>query len=522
MLDRRWCFVFMPSRDASANMWLETAVKAGTAFCVGDARPRTMLAATVALVGLVVMPAQMYPGDPVTMREETRSLLLRGEYAVSESVAQHYRQTTEAGQYVVDHPRNGRAYSKYGSMAAWFYVVPMAVERIIEGSLPPYGSERRVFYLNIFNIVLSVLAAMSLQRTACRMGAAPWVATAFVLTSFYATFVWNYLRAQNSEIMQLLLFSWAVTAFLDAVEAPTRRATSGAVIRLWSACAALLLMKVAFILVGPLFALGLVAQRKRTDAGGWIDAIRRESMVHLVPGLACGAVWAANNYIKFGAPWLTGYHVWRPESHGFTGSLADSLPQLFFSVQWGFGFCFPVVLMALPWMGAWLRREPICYGTLVGIAVTYVLLIGMLPSWRGEMCYGPRYWMFVLPFVALPAVDAMRWMFQSRGAERFATAVVLAGLCYSGWLQWQVNRWPFFTYYALRAPFEQKGGISAAWIFALNSYGQIQADMYRCRDDLSELEWWKATKQTIPPDFAAQYEKYVRETLSVSNLYWWR
>lgn len=503
-------------------MWFGQAVKIGPAFCAGEGRARAVLIAFVAATGIVVMPAEMYPGDPVTMREETRSILLRGEYAVTESVAQHYRETSEPGQYVVDNPRTGRAYSKYGSMAAWFYILPMAVERIVEGSLPPYGSERRVFYLNVFNVILSALAAASLQRTACRLGATPWVATAFVLASFYATFVWNYLRAQNSEIIQLLLFSWAVTAFLDAVEVRDRRATSVSVIRLWIACAALLLMKVAYLFVGPLFALGLIAERKRTDASGWIDAIRRESMVHLVPGLACGAAWGANNFIKFGAPWLTGYHVWRPESHGFTGSLADSLPQLLFGVQWGFGFCFPVLLLALPWATAWLRREPIRYGTLVGIAVIYVLLIGMLPSWRGEMCYGPRYWMFVLPFVALPAVDTIRWMFQSKGAARIATAIVLVGLSYSGWLQWQVNRWPFFTFYALRAPFEQTGGVAATSAFALDSYGKIQADMYRCRDDLSQLEWWKTTKRTIPPEFAAQYEKYVRETLSVSNFYWWR
>ena len=99
--------------------------------------------AIVATVGVVGMPREMYPGDPVTMREETRAILLRGELAVSEVVVREYA-SGEPGQYIVDNPHNGRSYSKYGSMAAWFYLLPMGVEKLVEGSLPPFQSQRRV------------------------------------------------------------------------------------------------------------------------------------------------------------------------------------------------------------------------------------------------------------------------------------------------------------------------------------------------------------------------------------------
>jgi len=485
-------------------------------------RQFVLLLAIVVVVGVVAMPGELYPGDPFAMREEARAILLRGEYALTDSIAHHYGAMSEFGQYVVDHPRTGRAYSKYGSMAAWFYVVPMAVERMIDGGLPPLNSDRRLIYLNVFNIVLSVLAAASLYRTALRFRAPPWTATAFVVACFYTTFVWNYLRAQNSEIMQLLLFSWATTAFLDAVETPSRRLTGSAVLRMWCACTALLLMKVAYILVGPLFGLGLVAQRKRVYGISWPRALYQEIALHALPAVVCLAVWALNNHVKFGAPWLTGYHAWRPEVHGFNGRLADSLPQLFFSVQWGFAACFPVLLLAMPWIGRWLRREPFRYGTLAGIAVTYVGLVGMLPSWRGEWCYGPRYWMFILPFVSLPAIDAIRWLASRKGVSWITTAAVVCGLCYSTWLQWQVNRWPFFTYYDLRTPLERQAGMAVASAFCLKSYGKIQSDMYQCRDDLSRLEWWADMKEVLGPDFAEQYELRVREAFSKTNLFWWQ
>ena len=225
----------------------------------------------------------MYPGDPMAMREETRAILLRGELAVSEVVVREYA-TSELGQYIVDNPRNGRSYSKYGSMAAWFYLLPMGIERLIEGGLPPFSSPRRVVYLNFFDVLLSLLVAASLFRTAQRFGAAPWVAATYVGLCFYTTFLWNYLRVQNSDIMQLLLFAWAVTAFLDVLEARQERGGSwNSVIRLWLACGALLLTKIAYLLVGPLFAVGLLMDRKTRVGGSWLAAFVAETKVHIVP-----------------------------------------------------------------------------------------------------------------------------------------------------------------------------------------------------------------------------------------------
>ena len=105
-------------------------------MAVLKAWPGRLLLAIVAIVGVVCMPGDMYPGDPVTMREETRAILLRGELAVSDFVVREYSRG-EPGQYIVDNLRNGRSYSKYGSMAAWFYLLPMGLERLIEGDLPP-------------------------------------------------------------------------------------------------------------------------------------------------------------------------------------------------------------------------------------------------------------------------------------------------------------------------------------------------------------------------------------------------
>lgn len=477
------------------------------------------LVALVIGLGFLCMPAEIYPADPMTMREETRAILLHGELAVEDIVARSYRMQGESGQYVVDNPRNDRSYSKYGSMAAWMYLLPMGAELLIEGTLPPISSPRRVVYLNVFNIMMSVLVAASMYRTARRFEARPWTAALFVVLCFYTTFLWNYLRAQNSEIMQLLFFAWAVSGFLDVLDERRTGEKGWAVLCMWAACAALFLTKVSYLFIGPIFAFGLLLDRKHREGGSWRDTFYAEARQHVLP---CGAMiiaWCLLNWVKFGHPLLTGYHLWRPGQHGLTGSLSDSLPQLLFSVQWGFVFCFPVLLLALPWMVRWLREKPLEYGTIAGIGCVYLILIGLLPSWTGAWCYGPRYWLFVLPFVALPAIGMLQWLQTRTKPALLVCLVSVAALGCSTWLQMQVNRFPFFSYYDLSLPLGTTNSDAKTAFFTGNPYGWIEYSMWRHRHRLEELPWWAQIKARVPADVAAPYEQGVRNTLERSNLF---
>jgi hypothetical protein len=403
-------------------------------------------------------------------------------------------------------------------MAAWMYLVPMGAELLIEGELPPLSSPRRVVYLNIFNIALSILVAASIYRTARRFDAKPWMAALFVALCFYTTFLWNYLRAQNSEIMQLLFFGWAVTGFLDALDERRSGTKGGGTIRLWAACAALFLTKVSYLFIGPLFACGLLCDRKSRSAGSWRDTFYAEAREHVVPCSLMIGGWALLNWVKFGSPFLTGYHIWNSAAHGLTGNLLNALYPLTFSVQWGLVFCFPVLAMALPFTWQWIRAQPVRCGTIVGIGATYVVLIGMLPSWTGAWCYGPRYWIFILPFVSLPAIGMLDW-FRSRTAAAILAGALTAGVLSSSlWLQMQVNRFPFFTYYRLMLPLENARTKAKEAFFSQNPYGWIEYSMWRYRYRLERLPWWRDIKARVPATASARYESDVREIVGRSNL----
>jgi hypothetical protein len=479
-----------------------------------------LLLAFVFVMGVVFMPREMYPGDPVTVREETRAILLHGELAVEPFVAKHYAETQERGQYVVENPNNGRSYSKYGSMLALVYVLPMAAEWFVEGDLPVFGSPRRTLYLNAFNILMSLGIAASLYRIARRFEAAPWMAATFVAICFYTTFLWNHLRVQTSDIFQLLCFTWATSAFLDVLDARPGETKPLAFGRMWAACTAMQLTKVAYVFVGPLFALALLADRLRRSDDPPLVAVWKEARLHVVPAVLAATLLAVLNWVKFGAPWTTGYHVWRPEVTAlFGGDLDRNLFELAFSARWGLPYLFPVLLLAMPWMISWVRKHPVAYGGILAIALVYTILVGSLISWRGEMSYGPRYWIFSVPLVALPAVDTLRWLARRQAASIVAAFVVICILTHSVLNQMAVNRHAFFAYYYLLSPLENNLPTEAAEFFLDSSYGDVIRDF---ESRFPDIPWWQNMQPKIRPDAAGAYENHVRQVLGPSNLYWFK
>lgn len=472
----------------------------------------------VTLMGVAWMPQEIYPGDPIAMREESRSILLHQQLSIEAETQKVYGNN---GQYVVQNPRNGLWYSKYGSMTSLMFMVPLSIELLIEGSLPPRSSPSRAFYLNLYNVLLSVLCAALIYRAARRFNIEARWAACFIILAFYSTYTWNYLRAQNSEIMQLLFFACTVNAFLNVIDrrrlAPTKIQP---VALLWLSCAALTFCKVSYILCGPLFALGLVAERRQRTQESWVLCLGKEIRLHLIPGLLLGGCVGLLNFVKFGAPWLTGYHAWHPEEQRLSGDLLTALRGLFFTAQHGLPYCFPLLLLAVPMMRRWLRRWPVEYGTLLLIATVYLLLIGKLPIWNGEWCYGPRYWLFVLPFVSLPAIEALQRLIQARGAWRLILPVIIAGLSYSTWLQVQVISHSFFAFYHLRAPLHKFETDATRAYFDTKSFGAIYHDLDIHRERLDSLAWWDSQKELLPKFNAKEFERRVVNYATRPNFYW--
>jgi hypothetical protein len=387
------------------------------------------------VVGVVFMPAFLYPGDAYAMRAEARALLTTGSLAVPtmETLGQ------ETGQYYVENPRDGRMYSKYGVGNSLAFLPPLAVEYLLRGSLPYADPILRLQLLNGYNVLLSLTLAALLYQT-CRKLALPAASCAmFTLACLFASFAWNYLRAQTVEIFQLNLTAAAFLLLLHLREKPTTRLLGG----LWLVMTGMCLLRFSFVLPVAVVA-GAVATLV------WRN--RQLLVLHVGCGVGLVLLLALLNYIKFGSPLATGYHIWRPDLHTPTlAQLPEGLWGFLFDPQRSIFLHFPLLLVAaVAWPG-FFRRHRWFYGTVCGVFVITYVSTAALSSWRGENCYGPRYLLFILPQLALPAAAVL-------GDGRIWPKLLIYPLLLLSVLaQHQVNRLEYFAFYRVRAVFESQG-----------------------------------------------------------------
>ena len=195
------------------------------------------------------MPAEQYIGDPMAVRMATWSLLEEGRLDVPEALAST---AGERGQYFVQNPETGRFYSKYGDLNTLGYVPAMLAEHFLLGRLDPVNNlPGRTTLLNLGNLLLSVVLALLLLALADLFTDKPAVSGLWVLSTLYATFGWNYLRAQTTELLQWTL----ATGFFLALFHLWRSRGAG---RPLAACQGLLLLllltKLVYVLLMPVLA----------------------------------------------------------------------------------------------------------------------------------------------------------------------------------------------------------------------------------------------------------------------------
>jgi hypothetical protein len=169
--------------------------------CSHDMKPQTRssfrivvpIVLFVLFVNFLTMPAEEYCGDATSVRIAAVTLINTGKWAVpADSIF------GERGQFFYQNA-SGNWCSKYGVLNMLLYVPILQLEKCVVGELGD-TSNSRIFFLNLFNLFLSCTTACYLVlivRRYTRSVATMWI---FVLSAFYATFWWNYLRAQTFEI----------------------------------------------------------------------------------------------------------------------------------------------------------------------------------------------------------------------------------------------------------------------------------------------------------------------------------
>jgi hypothetical protein len=485
------------------------------------------IALAVALVNFAWMPGEFLDGDPAAWREEARSIVLRGELSVPEDFAARFQQP---GQYFVRNEANGRYYSKYGIMNAVMSLPPLWLQAASSGGLSAPGTYPSLLLANLWNIALSAALATLLYVLAGAYTRRLTPRVLYVVATLYCSSLWFYQRAQNSEIYQVLFFTalfMCLAPFLRALRASgaprlDRRAWTllgGA----WLFAALLLLTRISYALLLPI--IGLLVLYAALAGRPWRvlrPVAPRLALALAVPPLAALALLAYLNQVRFGSPWLSGYHQFHQDMVQPTGRLADALWGYLFSPRFSVFLYFPLLIVALGGAAGFWRRHRMDAIAMASVLAVFVLVLGMLPAWAGEWTYGPRYLLFVLPVLALPALvvaDALIDGWQRRAA-RVCAALVIAGLAYFTYLQVQVNRLPFWIYYQARVALDAGYSDTVADYFRDRHIGTICADFLRHRDDLSQLAYVPAVRRMVSPEIADRYLRELGALIRRGNWYW--
>lgn len=407
-----------------------------------------LLLLVVAVIGILSMPREEYSGDARVLRCGTVALINYGDIDVPARLAQGLE--SNSGNYFFENSVH-KFYSKYGILNDLLYVPPLLVQKWHDGRLE-FLSDNRAIYLNWFNIIVTVATAWYLYLIASRYTSFQSLAVIFVLTAFYCTFWWNYLRAQSYDIYQVLFllgFYYHFTASFRLSEMLSSGGKGEGRRDLFLAgtwCGALILVKTVYLMLIPVICLLLVLSCLGRSFS-YAALLRRAAWIALPVFCALCLLLAANTY-EFGSPLESG---WGQSSPVFSGNILAGLYGFLFTPGYSIFLCFPILTFALfgyPQFSKSYRLDTLLFSS---IGILMLLVYSKFDVWSGGWGYGPRYMLPYLPLLSLPFLITMEFLLNNWRTWWAATcaAMVAGALLLSFHRQMEVNALPFFAYYKL-------------------------------------------------------------------------
>ncbi|HEY3352121.1 MAG TPA: hypothetical protein VGQ83_02650 [Polyangia bacterium] len=242
-----------------------------------------------------------------------------------------------------------------------------------------------------------------------RRGASPGWAVGLTLALGLTTICFVYARSPYAEALQTFALVW----LLERTLAQARRLTLPGMALLGLAAGVLFSSKIVYVLVLPLCAAYVVAERLRAERAAWRRLLHGcgVALAAFLPFVAL-ALW--HNWVKTGSLFHTGYEgqpdIMKgeilPALYGNTLSTGRSI----------FLYSPPIVLGLLGLREAWRRhrRETLL---LLGIIGVVTLVSCRFRIWHGGYCWGPRY---LAPLTPLLMLLALPWLPEAlaRGRRR--------------------------------------------------------------------------------------------------------
>ena len=365
-------------------------------------------------------------------------------FAVTESLATRGRVDTNAiawtqwvnspGEVLGAFGPDGEVYSKKGPAPAVLAVPWYLLLRTISHVNVGIGLVQGTL---LWNGLLTALTAALLWLTVVRLGYDDRTGIVIGLLFGLGTIAWpyaNHFFGEPLSALALLTAFYGVLAYRD----------EGRVGWMWLAgLGAALAVGTVVAHTTLLFVLGMYwlmgvltgAPKSAGKAGPALLRHLTAGVGFLLPILLVGLLLLTYNFLRFGNLFDTGYHFTSGE--GFTAAVMDGAWGLLFSPYRGVFWHTPLLLAALLFFPAFLRRHPTEATVILALSLLLVGLYSRWWMWWGGFAWGPRFLVPLTPFWLLcltPTVAEMTKTLAEVAAMRIPWTGRLRRLGGQGWL----------------------------------------------------------------------------------------
>jgi hypothetical protein len=317
--------------------------------------------------------------------------------------------------------RDGKNYAAHPLLASVVHVPGARIHQTVIEKWPQADGVARVLGSHLAPAFLGALVCWLFALLCRQVGISSRATQLGAVMLGLGTMVAVYARSPWSEIAQTAAFTGFFLGLMRVLDAPggTRAFSAG----FWAGL--LINTKLIFMLSLPGALAYVLARVWRRHGRQQALRVLGWAVLGFLPGVVA---MLAYNHARTGSLLSTGYSLDAAGERVFGGNPLAGLWGLFLSPGKSlFLYCPPLVVsaLALPW--ALRTRDRAWWWALLLTAGPPLYVYARFVFWSGDWCWGPRYILFLVPILLLPAVFALdRALLLRRRLALVTFAVVLA------------------------------------------------------------------------------------------------
>jgi hypothetical protein len=374
--------------------------------------------------------------------------------------------------------RGGKVYGVAPVLQAAIHIPGAVLQRLAHKHLPQQAQLAWRFTCHLAPVLLGALTCVLFFGICRRLGAGPVSAALTTIALGLGSTLWVYSRYTYSEVLQTACFTGFFAQLLETQRNPSRR--SGALLGMWAGL--LVNAKYIYIISAAGGAIYLVAALR----GRW-RILLETAVAAMVAALPFAALVLLYNYARWGDPFAAGYDL--SSDAGIRENVAVGLWGMFLSPGKSVFLYSPPLLAGLIGLPRAIRRWPHFLPAVLLTVAPPVLVYARLIFWSGDYAWGPRYLVFAVPVMLLPAcllVDDL--VLAARSRRRVLAAGALGGLLLAGgFVQYLGNA--FYWDHYIRIQIEA----SRAWLGTPppngNCLGEGPHGSAACFEAMHPMQW---------------------------------